>query len=166
MKDGKGEEGEKATRSERCWRAGVGRSAGGARGDGSGPHPDPAALQPPRQRRGRGPRAAAVVLVEPEEEKVLRVRTSRRCYTRSQMDDAYRLITFPRPPLSRTLRDLCRWVSGKGSRPTTRAQGPQPEPGPKAHSQGSRPTARAQGPQPGLKAHSQGARPTFLVQYL
>ena len=66
------------------------------------------------------------LLVEPEEEKVLRVRTSRRCYTRRQMDDAYRLITFPRPPLSRTLRDLCRWVSGKGSRPTARVQGPQP----------------------------------------
>ena len=84
------------------------------------------------------------LLVEPEEEKVLRVRTSRRCYTRSQMDDAYRLITFPRPPLSRTLRDLCRWVSGKGSRPTARVQGPQP--GCKANSQGARPTAKVQGP--------------------
>ena len=90
------------------------------------------------------------LLVEPEEEKVLRVRTSRRCYTRSQMDDAYRLITFPRPPLAHTPGPV---------------QVGQRE-GLKAHSQDSRPTAMVQGQQPGCKAHSQGARPTFLVQYL
>ena len=34
MTDSKGEEGEKATRSERCWQAGVGRRAGGRGGGG------------------------------------------------------------------------------------------------------------------------------------
>ena len=99
-----------------------GREEGGGTGAGRTPtlrrhsHPASDVDADPEQQQWK------CLLVEPEEEKVPRVRTSRRCYTRSQMDDVYRLITFPPPPLSRTLRDLCRWVSGKGSRPTATVQ--------------------------------------------
>ena len=123
-----------STRSERCWRAGVGRSAGGARGDGSGRHPDPTAPQPIRQRRGRGPRTAAVEVPAggagggegsegEDQQTVLHSQSDGRRLPAHHLSSA--------TPLAHT----------PGSVQVGQREGL------KAHSQGARPTVRVKGPQ-------------------